>query len=365
MESNLITKAKSGIEPKLKRGVLLLNLGTPAEPTPKEVGNYLKEFLMDPDVIDLPFLLRWFLVHVIIVPKRAKSSARLYQKVWTEAGSPLAYYQRALAEAVGKSLERSEGEWLVADGMRYGSPSIRERLSDFKANGAQQVLVIPLYPQFCAATTGSSVRKCEDETKKLGLEVSFCGPFFSQPDFIQVWKDNIQRLSQEFRPDSFLFSFHGLPERQLLKADSTRSTCLKSASCCDSMTEVNASCYRAQCVGTAQRIASALGLPREGFQIVFQSRLGRAKWIGPYAEDAYRELARSGKKRLLVAAPSFVADCLETLEEIQIRAKEEFISLGGEDLKIVPCPNADPSWVEVLCKMIKRHGSESQPLGRE
>lgn len=336
-----------------KVGVLLLNLGTPLEPTPKEVGRYLKEFLMDPNVIDLPWPLRGFLVHGLIVPKRAKASALLYQKIWTSRGSPLAFHLQDLAAGVQRELPLAD--FLVLDGMRYGSPSIRDRFSKFHQLGIRQVLVAPLYPQYSGATTGSSIQLCEVEAKRLGLEVEFLRPFYNQTEFIEVWKNNIQRASREFRPDAVLFSFHGLPERQLLKASRAGGTCAREAGCCERLTESNSNCYRAQCVRTAELLAGAIGLSKGQFEIGFQSRLGRAKWIGPYAEELVRALAKKGKKRLLIAAPSFVADCLETLEELDLRTKEAFLQLGGEDLRVVPCPNASSDWICAVAAMVKRH----------
>lgn len=306
-------------------GILLINVGTPEAPTPKALRRYLTEFLSDPGVIDVNPLLRWMLVHLVIVPFRSPKSAALYQRIWTPEGSPLLVNSVKLVHALQARL--SPQEFSVEVGMRYGNPSIRSALEKLAAKGAQTIRVLPLFPQYSFSTTRSSIEETERTAGALGVRdrVEFLPPFYDHPGFIRS-------LAEVGRPvfkrgyDHILFSFHGLPGRQIRKGDP----------------------YQGQCFRTAELLAGELALKKGRYSVSFQSRLGRTEWIKPYTDLELARLAREGKKRIVVFCPSFVADCLETLEEIGIRGRETFLANGGESLTLGPSLNDQPDWVEAL-----------------
>lgn len=335
----------------MKTGVLLVNIGTPDAPTPEKVKIYLDEFLMDPYVIDLPYLLRWFLVKKIITPKRSNASAEAYQKIWTDRGSPLKFFTEDLRDGLSSELgERFE----VAYAMRYQNPSIAAVLSSWKNSGFNRILVIPMYPQYSKSATQTCEQEVARQVKDLGLQipVKFMSPFYRDPDFIGAEADLIRPDLQG--ADHILFSFHGLPVRQIKKMDQSGSHCLKSTKCCDEISSRNEKyCYRAQSFETARRIATSLKWPSQSYTVSFQSRLNQ-NWIQPFTDDVLPMLARQNVKKLVVACPSFTTDCLETLEEVGIRAREQFLEAGGSELRLVPCLNASPVWVQALSRMIQR-----------
>jgi ferrochelatase len=363
-----------------KKGLLLINLGTPSAPEVESVKAYLKEFLMDSKVIDLPFLLRFFLVNFLIVPKRVKTSTHNYLKIWTKKGSPLLYNLEDLASEVRKKLDSSK--IVVKIAMRYGGPKILDALKNFKEEGVQEIVVLPLYPQYAEATTGSTIAYTKECAKKItGLNLSFIRLFYSNPDFIDAYADLILRYLKN-EPDSFLiFSFHGLPVRQLKKiCQMQRIEEDKNYQCCEinlnlehisllgptqaSLQEQQAksietsslceqNCYRFQCIKTANFLASKLNLNSNQYCVAFQSRLGRGKWITPYLDEVLVELPKKGIKKVMVCAPSFVADCIETLEEIGIQSKELFLKSGGEKFILVPALNAESKWAESIIKISK------------
>lgn len=333
-------------------GVLLSNLGSPASPKTRDVRRFLKEFLSDPRVIDIPALPRWCLVHGIIAPFRAPKSAASYRKIWTDQGSPLIGHTLALAEAVEKELGT---DFCVAVGMRYGEPSLREALVQLKRRDVSEIRILPLYPQYASSSTGSTeeaVLRMEKNLKPMP-EIRFLPPFFDHPGFLGSFAEIGAPRLAEFHPDHILFSFHGLPERQILKGDPSGSHCLKSADCCEKLVPANGLCYRAHCFQTAYGMARLLNLSEENYSITFQSRLGRTPWIKPYTDLFLNQLARQGKKRVAVFCPSFVADCLETLEEIGIRAREQFKQEGGEELMLIPSLNSHPTWVKTVAQMLR------------
>lgn len=332
-------------------GVLLTNLGTPTAPTTSAVRRYLREFLSDPRVIDINPVSRWLLVNLIIAPFRAPKSATAYRKVWTEQGSPLLMHSLKLAEEVGKKLG---GEFLVELGMRYGRPSIENAMRRLVERGASEIRALPLYPQYSSSATGSSQEEVLRVAKRLSppVPVKFLLSFFDNPGFIDAFAEIGKPRLENFRPDHVLFSFHGLPERHILKEDLSGAHCLKKPDCCDKIIPANGLCYRAHCFATARALAAKLGLPAEQFTVCFQSRLGRTPWIKPFTDVVLTELAAQGKKRLAVFCPAFVADCLETLEEIGIRAREQWRNSGGEELFLIPSLNAHPSWVEAVGSMV-------------
>ncbi|MBI2712077.1 MAG: ferrochelatase [Bdellovibrio sp.] len=332
-------------------GVFLLNLGTPRQPTPGDVRAYLKEFLMDPYVIDIPGPLRWLLVHGIILPKRPASSARAYQKIWTERGSPLLFHLEDLVCGVQKVLGES---FHVIGGMRYGNPSIRDGLEKFKKLKLDKVILFPLYPQYSLAATESSIR----EFKKVAADVGFEGQikevpaFFDDPGFIRSFAEVAKESLRDFPFDHLLMSFHGLPERQVKKTDPTGELCLATQDCCSRLNPKNPDCYRAQCFQTARKIAEKMGLEPSRYSVCFQSRLGRTPWIKPFTDELYLSLPSQGVKKLAVLCPSFVADCLETLEEVAIRGRADFLKAGGTDFKLISSLNSSPVWVETVANRL-------------
>ena len=335
----------------LRTGVLLVNLGTPDAPQPREVRRYLREFLSDPRVIDLPAPARRLLLELVILPFRPRASARAYAKIWTPGGSPLLVHSRALRAAVARELGP---EYTVALGMRYGRPSLREAAQELAAADVARVLALPLFPQYSEAATGSAVAKLREELARADAPpVEVLAPFYAEPRFVAAFAALARPRFAAFRPDHVLFSYHGLPERQVRASDATGAHCLARASCCDAIGPANARCYRAHCFATSRALAAALSLPTERCTTAFQSRLGRTPWITPFTDHALPALAARGVRRLAVLCPSFVADCLETLEEIGLRARERWTALGGEALDLVPCPNAEPAWARTIAEWIR------------
>ncbi len=338
-----------------RTGVLLINLGTPNAPTREAVGRYLREFLMDGFVIDVPKPLRWFLVNVMIVPRRKIKSAKAYQKVQLPAGSPLLVYTRALAEKVTQQLAKDE-RYVVEYAMRYGNPSIASALARLCSPDISPIIVLPLYPQYAESSYETALVETKRAAQESGCadRLSFFPPFYDRPEFISAFARRIAEANENGRPDHLVFSFHSLPERHLQRLDATGHHCLVKADCCGQISAVNRNCYRAQCFSTARQIAAQLGLKDEDYTVSFQSRLGRAKWIGPTTEVVLRELAQRGVRRVSVSCPSFVADCLETVEEMGIRGRQTFIDAGGEDLQLIPSLNADQFWVDTIVGWIRQ-----------
>ncbi len=340
----------------LKKGLLLINLGTPDAPTTGAVRRYLRQFLSDPRVIDIHPLGRWLLLNLVILPRRPRVSAAAYRKIWTERGSPLLLNSEELARKVAHELE---SEFEVELAMRYGNPSIPNAIEKLRRKGIQELTALPLYPQRAASSTGSSLAELY---RAIGSSwdvtpVKIGSDFFSEPGFLDAFAQVASPAVEASRADYVLFSFHGLPERQVRKSDPSGAHCLASAECCEHLVEQNIGCYRAQSFHTARALAQRLGLSPEKFGISFQSRLGRTPWIKPYTDLLLPELAKRGTRRLAVICPAFVADCLETLEEIGIRGRESFLAAGGEELTLVPSLNAHPSWVQAVVRMARRASS--------
>jgi ferrochelatase len=340
-----------------RTGVLLINLGTPDAPTPEAVGRYLRQFLMDSFVIDLPKPLRWFVVNVMIVPRRKHQSAKAYQKVQLPNGSPLLVHSRELAETVREQL--SVDGFVVEFAMRYGDPSIASALERLGKHNLPRIIVMPMYPQYAESSYRTAIEETKKRAGELGLAdcLSFFPVFYDRPDFIRACAGRVRESVQTWPVEHFVFSFHSLPVRHLKKLDATKSHCLLRSDCCDTIGSVNQNCYRAQCIFTARAVAGELGLKDDDYSISFQSRLGRAEWLGPQTESVLRELAKAGVKRVAVACPSFVADCLETVEEIGIRARDNFIASGGEELRLIPSLNSDPDWVDSVVDWIRERSA--------
>lgn len=319
---------------------ILSNIGTPEAPTPAAVKPYLTEFLTDPDVIPLPWLFRQILVRGMIVPRRSVASAEKYGLIWTKEGSPLMVNALALQAELQKHLN---GPVLL--GMQFGSPSMEKAFAQAKALGATEVKLVPLYPQHSEATTGSAVKKATGLAKKFSLPLKVFPDFPTVDYFIQPLAALVRARRQG---EHVLFTFHGLPEKLVKQTPG----CELSA-CCDRNPLPR--CYRAQSFATARALASELGLKPEEWSVSFQSRLGRAKWIGPYTEDVLAAMPGKGIKRVLVVSPSFVSDCLETLEELGHQGKHTFLSAGGESYELVPCVNGDADFARGLAEAMNEH----------
>ena len=332
-------------------GVLLINLGTPDAPTPDAVGRYLREFLMDGFVIDMPAPLRWFLVNVLIVPRRKYQSAEAYQKIQSADGPPLLIHTRSLAQKVAKQL--GDG-YFVTFAMRYGNPSIKSELQKLKSRSVSRIIVLPLYPQYAESSFETAVVETKKCARELGCEelLNFLPPFYNNAGFINAWAERIRADLDPETSDHVVFSFHGVPVRHLTKFHRSDNNNMPAADCCTEVTAGNQNCYRAQCFATASAIAAQLELHPDDYTVSFQSRLGRAEWIGPNTVDVIQDLAHRGIKRIAVACPSFVADCLETLEEIGIRGRETFIAARGEDLHLIASLNDESVWVAGVATMI-------------
>ena len=332
-------------------GVLLVNLGTPDAPHAPEVRRYLRQFLSDPRVLDISPVGRWMLLNLVILPLRPARSAEAYRKIWRADGSPLLVYSRALAEQVRAALPDMQVELA----MRYGNPSITAGLTALRDRGCDRIVVFPLYPQYAASSTGSTVEAVYRAAAGLWNTpyLTIVPPFYDDPGFIDAFAEVGAPVLAELRPDHVLYSFHGLPERHMHKSDVSGTHCLRSAECCAEIVAANRHCYRAQCFSTARALSARLGLAPETTTVSFQSRLGRAVWIRPYTDIVLPELARRGVRRVAVFCPAFVADCLETLEEIGIRAEEDFKKAGGESLRLIPSLNAHPTWVRAAADLVR------------
>lgn len=341
---------------KAKKGVLLVQLGTPNSPTTGEVKKYLTEFLMDPRVMDIPFVSRTLLVKGIIVPKRASKSAHTYSTIWSEeTGSPLMYYsvlqQQMLQQELGE-------EYHVELAMRYQEPSIPNALKNLESMFLDSIIVIPLFPQYASATTGSVIDRVMELMRgwQYFPKVSFVSSYCDNPLMIEVIADNAHKhdLSEY---DHFLFSYHGLPVRQLGKVDPKGELECPDFGCDSCKREMKSFCYLSQCYATTRAIVEKLNIPEEKYTVCFQSRLGKTPWIQPYTSDTLHDLAKQGKKKLLVFSPAFVADCIETLDEIQVEYANEFKEMGGEEVHMVESLNGSPKWIEALKRMVLENGN--------
>ena len=333
-------------------GLLLINLGTPRSPRPSDVRPYLREFLSDPRVIDIPAFKRWLFLNLLILPFRPRKSGEAYEQIWTDRGSPLLFHSRDLVAKVRERL----GDGVEVDlAMRYGVPSIAGALERFKRHGVRRIVAFPLYPQYSTAATGSSIEKVYAEAAKFWVTpyIQVVPPFYDHPSFLEACAEQARPVLERTSPERVYFSFHGVPERHVTKGDLTGSHCLCRDDCCDTITAVNADCYRAQCYATARLLADRLDVPEDKRTVCFQSRLGRAPWLRPYTDHVVREEARRGVKNAVILSPAFVADCLETIEELGIRAAEDWKANGGETLTLVPAVNSSDHWAEAVIEIAR------------
>jgi len=332
-------------------GVILVNLGTPDSPKTGDVRKYLREFLMDARVIDIPFLSRWMLVNLIIAPFRAPKSAKVYQELWTEQGSPLLVH----GINVQKKLQESLGEnYIVELAMRYQNPSIAEALNKIKKYKPERLIVIPLFPQYASATTGSVFEKVMDEIKKWWIipDISFVGQYFEEEGYIDAVIDSAKDINFEHF-DHVLFSYHGVPVRHVDKVYNDSKPC--SDHHCETLyDDTNRYCYKAACYETSRRIAEKMTFPKAKMTTCFQSRLGKDPWIEPYTEETVINLAKSGVKKIAVFCPAFTADCLETTIEIGEEYAELFKKHGGDELKLIPSLNSNQAWIDFLADLVRK-----------
>jgi protoporphyrin/coproporphyrin ferrochelatase len=331
------------------KGALLVNLGSPNSTSVKDVKKYLDEFLMDKRVIDTPYLLRALIVKGIILNTRPKKSAEAYKKIWRKDGSPLIVLSKRLTKKV-----QSNSDIPVELAMRYGNPSIKSEIQKLADKGVTEILLIPLYPQFAMATTETIVVLAEKIIKKQfpHIKLTHVPAFYNKEDYIEVLSNSIQKELNTIKPEHLLFSYHGVPERHIKKSDITKSHCKIDGSCCNTPSPSHEFCYRHQCLETSKLIAKKLNLDINNYSVSFQSRLGRDPWLQPYTNKTIDNFAKNGIKKLAVVTPAFVSDCLETLEEIGMEAKDSFIENGGKEFTTIPCLNDNDDWSETLSKWI-------------
>ncbi|MFA5297570.1 MAG: ferrochelatase [Lutibacter sp.] len=331
------------------KGALLVNLGSPNSTSTKDVRNYLDEFLMDKRVIDVPYLLRAFLVKGIILNTRPKKSAAAYKKIWWDEGSPLI----VLSERLHKKVKENS-KIPVELAMRYGNPSIKSGIQKLAKQGVTEILLIPLYPQFAMATTETIEVLANEIVKKQfpNIKLTMVPAFYNKPDYIEVLSESIQNELTILKPEHLLFSYHGVPERHIKKSDITKSHCKIDGSCCNTPSPAHEFCYRHQCYETTKQVAEKLNLKEGSYSTSFQSRLGNDPWLQPYTSQVIDNFATNNLKKLAVVTPAFVADCLETLEEIGMEAKHSFMEKGGKEFNVIPCLNDNDKWVTTLVDWI-------------
>jgi protoporphyrin/coproporphyrin ferrochelatase len=335
----------------LQTGVLILQLGTPDSPSTSDVRKYLRQFLMDPRVIDVPYLARQVLVNGIIANFRAPKSAKLYKEVWTDQGSPLLIYGIAVKEQLQAKLGDS---YQVELGMRYQSPDMTIALESFRKNKVKELILLPVFPQFASSSTGSALQKAFEVISKWEVipETHAIASYYAHPDYIKLWADKGNAmLTEDF--DALVFTFHGVPWRHIRKSGCSES-CQAGPKECPPIHDGNSVCYRAQCFANAKAVQKAMNFPDEKTYITFQSRLGKDPWLTPYTDMTFIRLAEEGKKKILVFSPSFTADCLETIHEVGTEYNELFQKHGGEKLVLVPSMNTDEGWIEFLKNAVLR-----------
>lgn len=335
----------------MKKGVLLVNLGSPESPNPKDVKKYLGEFLMDERVIDVPLWARNLLVKGIILNTRPKASAAAYKKIWWEEGSPLIVISERLQNKIIQQVEVP-----VALAMRYGSMTIKKGIQELVDKGVGQVLLFPLYPQFAMATTETITVLAEEIRQQdfPNLKIESVPAFYNKQDYIEVLSNSIKRHLEVNAYDHLLFSYHGVPERHIRKSDVTKSHCKIDGSCCITPSKAHEFCYKHQCLEVTRLVAEKLQFKEGTFSTSFQSRLGFDPWLLPYTDRTIERLGKQGVKNMAIVTPAFVSDCLETLEEIAMEGQEIFHEMGGDNFSTVPCLNDDSEWVALLSNWINK-----------
>lgn len=332
-----------------KKGILLMNLGSPDSTNVDDVKKYLNEFLMDERVIDKPWLLRTLLVKGIIVPFRAPKSAKAYKKIWSTEGSPLIVNTEKLQKALEYQIEEP-----VEIAMRYGNPSPEEAFRKLlkKEPLLEEVIALPLYPHYAMSSYETAVEYVKEihKKKKYFFDLKFIDPFYNEAGYLDALAENMKPFLEE-PYDQILFSYHGVPGRHIRKSDITGCHCLQTENCCEVNSPAHVYCYRHQVITTTKLVTEKLGIPASKYSISFQSRLGKG-WLTPFTDIRLKELPAEGIKKLLIICPAFVSDCLETLEEIAMRGKEIFMEAGGESFKMIPCLNIHPLWVKAVAEYV-------------
>lgn len=333
----------------MKKGVLLVNLGSPDSTDPKDVKKYLGEFLMDERVIDVPLWARTLLVKGIVLNTRPKKSAEAYSKIWWEEGSPLIVISERLQDKIKQKVDVP-----VSLAMRYGSPSLYTGLKELDEQGVDEVLIIPLYPQFAMATTETILVLAEElrQAHFSHMRFSDIPAFYNKPEYIEVLATSIAEKLEGLDYEHLLFSYHGVPERHIRKSDVTKSHCKIDGSCCKTPSAAHQFCYRHQCYDTTRQVAEKLNLKPESYSTSFQSRLGFDPWLKPYTDRTIERLGKEGVKKMAIVTPAFVSDCLETLEEIAMEGEEIFHEMGGKEFTTIPCLNDRDDWVHVMATWI-------------
>ncbi|MBA3649056.1 MAG: ferrochelatase [Chitinophagales bacterium] len=334
------------------KGLIIINLGSPESYLVRDVRKYLKEFLMDERVIDIPSLLRQILVKGIIVPSRSGKSAKAYQSIWTSKGSPLKVITEEFANIIESKIEIP-----VSVAMRYGNPTPADALKDLKnkAEKLDQVLIAPMYPHYAMSSYETAVAHVKNQILSLlkNCKIHVLKPFYNEPAYISSLAANMKSYLAKYDFDAFLFSYHGLPIRHLQKSDTTKNHCYMNDDCCEIISAAWQTCYKHQVKTTTQLVSEKLNLDAKKVMISFQSRLGSDKWIQPFTDKLLAELPKQGVKKLLVSCPAFVADCLETQEEIDLRGRKIFLKNGGEIFERVNCLNTSDEWTETFSSYCK------------
>ena len=334
-----------------KKGVILLNLGSPDSTSITDVRKYLKEFLMDSRVLDIPFILRWLIVHCFILPKRPEQSAEAYQSIWTDKGSPL-----IVTSIDQKNKLQNNINIPVGLGMRYGNPSTEDAIRELVKKGVDDLFVIPLYPHYAMSSYETAVVHLNSiiKKKKYKIKTTIMPPFYNDESYISALSSSALPYLNEDDYDKLVFSFHGIPERHILKSDKSKSHCLKCEDCCQIENPSQKTCYRYHCYETVNAVVKKLGLPKEKVVVSFQSRLGRDPWLKPYTDATLEKLGEEGVKNIKVICPAFTTDCLETLEEIAMGGEEIFKEAGGSSFQHIPCLNDSDIFIEFLTNKINK-----------
>jgi ferrochelatase len=333
------------------KGILIINLGSPDSTSTKDVRNYLDEFLMDERVIDMPYWKRFLLVKGIILNTRPKKSAAAYKKIWWKEGSPLEVISERFTEKLKKKVELP-----VALGMRYGTMNMEKSIEELHQKGVTEILMIPMYPHFAMSSYETVEVKAHEilADKYPTIKLESFPVFYNEPNYIKAMVSNIQNHLKGVDYEHILFSYHGLPERHILLADTTKSHCKLDGSCCNTPSEAHKTCYRHQCFETTKEIVKLLDLEGKTYSNSFQSRLLKDPWLKPYTDLEFERFPKEGIKKLVVITPAFVTDCLETLEEIAMEGKKQFLEAGGENYKHIPCLNDNDDWVDVVADWARK-----------
>ena len=339
----------------MSKAVLLLNLGTPAEPTSKGLRRFYKYFFADPFVFDMNPVARWILRNLIVQPFRAPKTAKNYATIWMDGGSPLKVYADRLQQSMQQAFDAAGEDVLVLNGMAYSEPFIHQAMEQMEEEGVRDILVLPMFPQYSTATTASvfhGVRQAAAKWQQTPV-LQFVDDLYAEPAFIRAWESLITKHLDYAQIDHVVFSYHGLPEQTITKADSAK-VC-QFGDCCQQIGDKNRLCYRAQCMATTRSIVKALGWTEDRYSLAFQSRFGRQAWIQPYLDEHLQKLLADGSKKIAVVTPSFVSDCLETIHEIGIEYREEFMQGGGEIFQLIPNLNDDPVWFSSMLEISRQH----------